>query len=69
MIEALLIAVTRVVTLQGERPLTNATGFFFERDGRLFLITSRHVVWTRPQGIARINSKSNFTSIPTTLPK
>ena len=28
----------------GEQPLTNATGFFFERAGRLFLITCRHVV-------------------------
>jgi S1-C subfamily serine protease len=25
--------------------LTNASGFFFERDGRLFLVTSRHVVF------------------------
>ena len=44
MIESLLLAVTRVSTMSGERPLTNATGFFFERDGRLFLVTSRHVV-------------------------
>jgi S1-C subfamily serine protease len=27
-----------------EQLLTNATGFFFERDGRLFLVTNRHVV-------------------------
>ena len=44
MIESLLLAVTRVTTLLGQRHLTNATGFFFERDGRLFLVTSRHVV-------------------------
>jgi hypothetical protein len=44
MIESLLLAVTRVSTMSGERQLTNATGFFFERDGKLFLITSRHVV-------------------------
>ena len=24
--------------------MTSATGFFFERDGRLFLVTNRHVV-------------------------
>jgi Trypsin-like peptidase domain len=30
--------------LLGEQQLTNATGFFFERDGRLFLVTNRHVV-------------------------
>jgi hypothetical protein len=43
-IESLLLAVTRVSTMSGERQLTNATGFFFERDDKLFLITSRHVV-------------------------
>ena len=44
MIESLLLAVTRVSTISGDQPLTGATGFFFERDGRLFLVTSRHVV-------------------------
>ncbi|MGQ0511890.1 MAG: S1 family peptidase [Betaproteobacteria bacterium] len=44
MIESLPLAVTRVTTLQGDRHLTNATGFFFERDGRLYVVTSRHVV-------------------------
>jgi hypothetical protein len=44
MIESLLLAVTRVSTMLGENQLTNATGFFFERDSKLFLITSRHVV-------------------------
>jgi hypothetical protein len=44
LIESLLLAVTRVSTLSGQIPLTNATGFFFERDDRLFLVTSRHVV-------------------------
>ena len=43
-IESLLVAVTQVSTLAGEKPLSNATGFFFERGRRLFLITSRHVV-------------------------
>jgi Trypsin-like peptidase domain len=43
-IESLLLSVTRVSTLLGEQQLTNATGFFFERDGRLFLVTNRHVV-------------------------
>lgn len=44
MIESLLLSVTRVSTLLEEQLLTNATGFFFERDGRLFLVTNRHVV-------------------------
>lgn len=48
MIESLPLAVTRVTTLQGDRHLTNATGFFFERDGRLYLVTSRHVVLDEP---------------------
>jgi S1-C subfamily serine protease len=44
MIESLLLAVTRVTTMLGQRHLTSATGFFFERDNRLFVVTSRHVV-------------------------
>ncbi len=44
MIESLLVTVTRVSTMFGDQPLTSATGFFFERAGRLFFITCRHVV-------------------------
>ena len=44
MIEPLLLTAARVSTFEQQRPLTNATGFFFERDERLFLVTSRHVM-------------------------
>ena len=44
MIESLLVAVTRVSTMSAGKTLTGATGFFFERDDRLYLVTSRHVV-------------------------
>jgi hypothetical protein len=44
----LLLAVTRVSTMDGYKPLTNATGFFYEAAGRLFLITNRHVVLDEP---------------------
>jgi hypothetical protein len=47
-IESLLLAAARVVTFEAERLLTNASGFFFERDGRLFLVTSRHVMLDEP---------------------
>ena len=47
-IEPLLLTTTRVLTFAGARPLTSASGFFFEREGRLFLVTSRHVVVDRP---------------------
>jgi len=43
-IEPLLVAVTHVSTWLGEKLLTNATGFFFERNQRLFFVTSSHVV-------------------------
>jgi len=49
-IESLPLAVTHVSTMLGEKPLTNATGFFFERDGVLFLVTCRHVVLDEPSG-------------------
>ncbi len=44
MIESLLLAVTRVTTHSADKLPTNATGFFFERDERLFVVTNRHVV-------------------------
>jgi hypothetical protein len=48
MIEPLLLTTTRVSTFDGPRPLTGASGFFFEREGRLFLVTSRHVLIDQP---------------------
>ncbi len=48
MIETVLLATTRVLTFDGQRQLTNATGFFFERDDRLFLVTSQHVIIDEP---------------------
>lgn len=48
MIEPLLLTTARVTTFEGERSLTNATSFFFERDGRLFLVTGRHVLIDTP---------------------
>jgi hypothetical protein len=47
-IEPLLMAAARVCSFEGQQPLTNASGFFFERDDRLFLVTSRHVVIDEP---------------------
>jgi S1-C subfamily serine protease len=44
MIESLLLTAARVLTFDGQRPLTNASGFFFAREERLFLVTSRHVL-------------------------
>ena len=44
MIESLPLAETGVTTMLGNRVLTHATGFFFERDGDLYVVTSRHVV-------------------------
>lgn len=48
MIESLLLTATRISTFEQQQSLTNATGFFFERDGRLFLVTSRHVMYDEP---------------------
>jgi hypothetical protein len=48
MIEPLLLTTARVSTFDGNRPLTGASGFFFEREGRLFLVTSRHVMIDPP---------------------
>jgi S1-C subfamily serine protease len=48
MIESLLLTAARVYTFQQQQMLTNASGFFFERDERLFLVTSRHVLFDAP---------------------
>ena len=48
MIESLLLTAARVFTFEKQHFLTNASGFFFERDGRLFLVTSRHVMIDAP---------------------
>lgn len=42
-VDPLFLATPRVSTFNGEQALTNASAFFFQRDGRLFLATSRHV--------------------------
>jgi S1-C subfamily serine protease len=47
-IESLPLAVTRITTFLGEQLLTNATGFFFQRDDELFVVTNRHVVFNEP---------------------
>lgn len=50
MIEPILLAAIRIFTFHQERWLTNASGFLFERDDRLFLVTSRHVLFDEPSG-------------------
>ena len=48
--EPLLLTTTRVSTFRGRQLLTAATGFFFARQERLFLVTSRHVLHDEPTG-------------------
>ncbi len=48
MIESILLTAARISTFDQQRHLTNASGFFFERDKRLFLVTSRHVIFDEP---------------------
>lgn len=52
MIETILLTAARVYTYLDDQRLTNASAFFFERDERLFLVTSRHVVFDEPSGHA-----------------
>ncbi len=44
MIESLLLTAAPLFTYKQQRLLTSATSFFFERDDRLYLVTSRHVM-------------------------
>ncbi len=43
-IDPLFLTAPRVSTFSGGLGLTNASGFFFQRGERLYLVTSRHVV-------------------------
>ncbi|AVS91255.1 serine protease [Paracidovorax avenae] len=47
-VEAILLATTYIRTYSGTRLLTGASGFFFRRDGLLFLVTNRHVFSDEP---------------------
>jgi S1-C subfamily serine protease len=47
-IDSLLLTSARIATFEHQRGLTNASGFFFQRGQRLFLVTSRHVLIDRP---------------------
>lgn len=48
MIESLLLTSARISTFDQDRLLTNASGFFFARGERLYLVTSRHVMIDEP---------------------
>jgi hypothetical protein len=66
MAESILLTAARVSTFDGDKLLTGASGFFFLRDERLFFVTSRHVVLTRPPSIFQTDSKSSCTPMPST---
>jgi len=49
-VDSLLLTTAALQTWADDLQLTNATGFFFERDGNLYLVTSRHVVCDEVSG-------------------
>ena len=48
MTESLLLTSTPIQSFSQNQPLTNASGFFFENNSDLFLVTSRHVLYDEP---------------------
>lgn len=42
-VDALLLTTTRIATFAGSQVLTSASGFFFRRGDRLFVVSNRHV--------------------------
>lgn len=48
--ETLPLAAVRISTFEGRNNLSVASGFFFARDRKLFLVTSRHVLFDEPSG-------------------
>ena len=49
-LDPLLLATARLSTFAGTTGLTHATGFFFRRGGRLYVVSSRHVFFDEPSG-------------------
>ncbi|WP_019937063.1 serine protease [Bordetella sp. FB-8] len=49
-VEAVLLTTTHISTYAGSHLSTGASGFFFRRDERLFLVTNRHVLVDDPSG-------------------
>ncbi|MBN9430060.1 MAG: serine protease [Burkholderiales bacterium] len=47
-VESVLLTTTQIHTYAGSHLLTGASGFFFRRDDRLFLVTNRHVFSDAP---------------------
>lgn len=48
MVEPLLLTTVRIYTFNQQQLLTNASGFFFQCDDRLFLVTCLHVMIDEP---------------------
>lgn len=48
MIETILLTAANIFTFAGQRRLTNASGFFFERDKCFYPVNSRHVLSDAP---------------------
>ena len=44
MFDPLLLSAARILPFDNKRSLNNASGFFYETDDRLFVVTSRHGV-------------------------
>jgi len=42
--ESVLLTTTRISTFDGQRPCSTASGFFFRRQDRLYLVTNHHVL-------------------------
>ncbi|QBK05432.1 serine protease [Hylemonella gracilis] len=49
-VEAVLLTTTHIRTYNGTHLSTGASGFFFRRDERLFLVSNRHVFIDEPSG-------------------
>lgn len=69
MIEPLLLTTTRISTFDGDQSLTAASGFFFAREGQLWLVTSRHVLIDEPSGHRPNRIEIQFHTDPENLTK
>jgi hypothetical protein len=50
-VDPILMSIVRVRLVKGEEDIGTATGFFFTKEGQIFLVTNRHVAQSQKRGV------------------
>ena len=50
-VDPVLMSIVRIKLVREEEEFGTATGFFFTKDGRIYLVTNRHVAQSQKRGV------------------